>query len=97
MSTHRFLVKFKTSGVAEKAMYSSPSNRACSNSPVKFRRGGYGLPQVGGGSVGGGVVGRSVGMTFRPGDTPANDTRLLRPEKMFTILKKNKTQMCFRS
>lgn len=97
MSTHRFLVKFKISGVAEKAMYSSPSNRACSNSPVKFRRGGYGLPQVGGGSVGGGVVGRSVGMTFRPGDTPASDTRLLRPEKMFTILKKNKTQMCFRS
>ena len=67
-----------------------PSNRASSASPVKFRRGGYGLPQVGGGSVGGGVVGRSVGMTFCSGDTPANDTRLLRPEKMFTILKKLK-------
>ena len=43
---------------------------------------------MGGGSVGGGVVGRAVGMTFDSGDTPANDTRLLRPEKMFTILKK---------
>ena len=46
--------------------------------------------------MGGGVVGRSVGMTFCSGDTPANDTRLLRPEKMFTMLKQ-KTQMCFRS
>jgi len=47
---------------------------------------------VGGGSVGGGVVGRAVGMTFRSGDTPANDTRLLRPEKMFTILKGKKNK-----
>lgn len=38
--------------------------------------------------MGGGVVGRAVGMTFSSGDTPANDTRLLRPEKMFTFLKK---------
>jgi len=42
--------------------------------------------------VGGGVVGRAVGMTFRSGDTPANDTRLLRPEKMFTILKGKKNK-----
>ena len=46
--------------------------------------------------MGGGVVGCAVGMTFRSGDTPANDTRLLRPEKMFTILK-GKKQVCFRS
>ena len=46
--------------------------------------------------MGGGVVGRAVGMTFRSGDTPANDTRLLRPEKMFTILRKEK-QICLRS
>lgn len=47
--------------------------------------------------MGGGVVGRAVGMTFRSGDTPANDTRLLRPEKMFTILKEKNKQICFRS
>ena len=41
--------------------------------------------------MGGGVVGRAVGMTFNSGGTPANDTRLLRPEKMLTFLKrKNK-------
>lgn len=59
-----------------------------SSSLDEFRRGGYGLPQVGGGSVGGGVVGSAVGITFRSGDTPANDTRLLRPEKISTFLKK---------
>lgn len=37
--------------------------------------------------MGGGVVGRAVGTTFSSGDTPANDTCWLRPEKMFTALK----------
>lgn len=67
-------------------MYSEPCNRAVS-SPESFRRGGYGAPHVGGGCVGGGVVGSAVGVTRRSGETPANDTYWLRPEKMLMTLR----------
>lgn len=70
-------------------MYSEPWRRA-ESALVLFCSEGNGAPQVGGGSVGGGVVGFSVGRTLRSGGTPAKDTFWLRPEKITTALRKKK-------
>ena len=45
---------------------------------------------MGGGNVGGGVVGLSVGRTVCSGGTPAKDTFRLRPEKISMALRKKK-------